>query len=111
MQTGVTDGYTIDRLKINDAGVPLLHNLTRYPVRLLSVQWVHKPAAARILNVYAYTCAAIGHGIIGGEGNLPVACPDQYPPDRSARRSFLRTPTRGGSWSSRTPSARPASTT
>ena len=82
VQTGITDGYTINRLEINDEGVPPLHNLTRYPVRLESVQWVNQPAAAHIVNVYAYAYAyaAVGHGIISGEGNLPVACPNQYHP-------------------------------
>jgi hypothetical protein len=63
VQTGITDGYTI-RLGINDEGVPPLNNLTGYPVRLLPVQWVHKPAAAHIVNVYAYTYAAVEHRII-----------------------------------------------
>jgi hypothetical protein len=47
VQTGVTDGYTTNRLEVNDEGLPLLHNLTGYLVRLVSVQWVNKPAAAR----------------------------------------------------------------
>src|SRR6266851_4299501 len=78
VQTGITDGYTTNRLEVNDEGLPLLHNLTGYPVRLMSVRWVNKPAAVHILNVNAYTYAAVGHGIISGEGNLPIACPNQY---------------------------------
>ncbi len=80
VQTGVTDGYTTNRLEVNDEGLPMLHNLTGYPVRLVSVQWVDKPAAVHILNIYAYTYGAVGHGIISGEGNLPIACPLQYHP-------------------------------
>jgi hypothetical protein len=80
LQTGVTDGPTIQREEVIDTGLPLLHNLTGHSVRLLWVRWVDKPAAAHIVSVYAYTYAAIGHGIIGGEGNLPIACPHQYFP-------------------------------
>ncbi len=80
VQTGITDGYTTNRLEVNDEGLPLLHNLTGYPVRLTSVRWVNKPAAVHIVSISAYTYAAIGHGIISGEGNLPVACPDEYHP-------------------------------
>jgi len=35
-------------------------------------------AAVHIVSVHAYTYAAVGHGIVSGEGNLPVACPNQY---------------------------------
>lgn len=80
VQTGVTDGYTTNRQEVNDEGVPPLHNLTGYPVRLESVQWVNQPAAAHIVNVYAYTYAAVGPGIVSLEGNLPIACPNQYHP-------------------------------
>lgn len=80
VQTGVTDGYTTNRLEVNDEGLPPLHNLTGHRVRLVSAQWVNKPAAVRILSVNAYTYAAVGHGIISGEGNLPIACPNQYHP-------------------------------
>ena len=66
--------------EIIDIGLPLLHNLTGHTIRLQSVQWVNQPAAARIISVYAYRYAAIGHGFIGAEGDLPIACPDEYRP-------------------------------
>src|SRR5258708_30378436 len=84
VQTGVTDGYTTNRLEVNDEGLPMLHNLTGYPVRLVSVQWVDKPAAVHILNIYAYTYGAVGHGIITGERNLTIDAPHHYHA-RSAR--------------------------
>jgi len=80
VQTGVTDGPTIHRDEVIDTGLPPLHNLTGHPVRLLWVKWVHQPAAAHIISVYAYTYADVGYGIVGGEGNLPVACPSQFHP-------------------------------
>jgi hypothetical protein len=80
VQTGITDGYTLNRDEINDEGVPPLRNLTGHPVRLVSVQWVNQPTAAHVDSVDAYTYAAVGHGFISGEGNLPVACANQYRP-------------------------------
>jgi hypothetical protein len=80
VQTGVTDGITRNTDEIIDIGLPLLHNLTGHTVRLQSVQWVNQPSSARILSVYAYRYADVGHGIIGGEGNLPIACPEEYKP-------------------------------
>jgi hypothetical protein len=80
VQTGITDGYKRNTNEIIDIGLPLLHNLTGHTIRLQSVQWVNQPAAARIISVYAYRYAAIGHGFIGAEGDLPIACPDEYRP-------------------------------
>jgi hypothetical protein len=80
VQTGITDGYKRNINEIIDIGLPLLHNLTAHTIRLQSVQWVNQPAAARIISVYAYRYAAIGHGFIGAEGDLPIACPDEYRP-------------------------------
>ena len=80
VQTGITDGYTRNRNEIVDIGLPPLHNLTGYTVRLRWVRWVNQPASARIISVHAYTYAQVGHGFIGAEGSLPIACPGQYKP-------------------------------
>jgi hypothetical protein len=80
VQTGITDGYRRNTRELIDIGLPILHNLTSHAVRLRSVQWVNQPASARIASVHAYTYAALGHGFIGDEGDLPVACPGEYQP-------------------------------
>jgi len=43
------------------------------------VRWVGKPAAVHIVNIYAYNYRQLGHGIDATEGNLPVACPKEFP--------------------------------
>ena len=80
VQTGITDGYTRNTDEIVDIGLPPLHNLTGHAVRLLSVQWVGQPPSARIIRIYGSAYAALGHGFIGAEGNLPIACPGWYQP-------------------------------
>src|SRR5215813_10062647 len=80
VQTGITDGYTRNTDEIVDIGLPALHNLTGHAVRLLSVQWVGQPASARIIRIYGSAYADLGHGFIGAEGNLPIACPGYYQP-------------------------------
>src|SRR5579859_1979535 len=80
VQTGVTDGYLRNRNEIVDIGLPPLHNLTGHAIRLRWVRWVDQPASARIISVRAYTYAQVGHGFIGAEGSLPIACPRQYKP-------------------------------
>ncbi|HEX9516157.1 MAG TPA: hypothetical protein VF940_08300, partial [Streptosporangiaceae bacterium] len=80
VQTGITDGYTQNTDEIVDIGLPPLHNLTGHAVRLLSVQWVGQPASARIIRIYGSAYADLGHGFIGAEGNLPIACPGWYQP-------------------------------
>src|SRR5258708_39250900 len=92
VQTGITDGCTTNRLEVNGEGLPLLHNLTGYPVRLTSARWVNKPAAVRIVSISAYSYAAIGHGIISGEGNLPGRMPGRVPPAPAERRGHTPTP-------------------
>jgi hypothetical protein len=74
VQTGITDGYTRNTDEVVDIGLPPLHNLTGHAVRLLSVQWVGPPASARIIRIYGFAYADLGHGFIGAEGNLPIAC-------------------------------------
>jgi len=44
VQTGVTDGPTINRHAVIDTGLPPLHDFTGHPVRLL---WVEVGASAR----------------------------------------------------------------
>jgi len=80
VQTGITDGYLRNTRELIDIGLPILHNLTDHAVRLLSVQWVNQPAAAKIINVRAYRYDDLGHGFLGDEGNLPIACPNEYIP-------------------------------
>src|SRR5262245_4852741 len=80
VQTDVTTWVPGHTDEVLDIGLPHLHNLTDQTVRLRSVQWVNRPAAAHIISVYAYRYADIGHGVIGLEGNLPIACPDRYKP-------------------------------
>ena len=80
VQTGITDGYTRNTDEIVDIGLPPLHNLTGHAVRLLSVLWLGQPASARIISIYGSTYGALGHGFIGAEGNLPIACPGYYQP-------------------------------
>jgi len=74
------DGYTRNTDEVVDIGLPPLHNLTGHAVRLPSVQWVGQPASARIISIYGSAYAALGHGFIGAEGNLPIACPGEYQP-------------------------------
>ena len=87
----MTDGYTTNRLEVNDEGLPPLHNLTRR-VRLVSAQWVNKPAAVRILSVNAYTYAAVGHGIGRRRGELcEIASePISSKPDRCGNYASTR---------------------
>jgi hypothetical protein len=80
VQVGITDGYTRNTDEIIDIGLPTLHNRTGHAVRLLSVQWVNKPAAAQIIRVYGNAYSRLGHGFIGDEGDLPFACPQWYKP-------------------------------
>jgi len=80
VQTDITDGYTRNTDEIADIGLPPLHNLTGHAVRLLSVQWVGQPPSARIISIYGSAYAALGHGFIGAEGNLPIACPGWHQP-------------------------------
>ncbi len=80
VQTGVTESFPAHREETMDVGVPLLHNVTSHPVRIRYVRWVDKPAAAHIVNVYAYNYRQLGFGIDSGEGNLPVACPKEFRP-------------------------------
>lgn len=80
VQTDVTNWVPGHTDEVLDIGLPLLHNLTGQTVRLRSVQWVNQPVAAHIISIYAYRYADIGHGVIGLEGNLPIACPNEYKP-------------------------------
>jgi hypothetical protein len=96
VQTGITDGYTRNTDEIVDIGLPPLHNLTRHAVRLLSVQWVGRPASARIIRIYGSAYADLGHGFIGAEGNLPIACPGWYQP--APVTSVVTPPHRDSRW-------------
>jgi hypothetical protein len=96
VQTGVTDGPTIHRDEVFNTGLPPLHNLTGHPVRLLWVRWVDQPAAARIVSMYAYTYSSVGYGVTGGEGNLPIACPDLFHP--SAVTAAVTAPRADSRW-------------
>lgn len=96
VQTGATESGPVHRDEVTDVGLPLLHNTTAHPVRIRSVQWVNQPAAAHILNIYAYNYRRIGHGIDATEGNLPVECPSEFRP--SPISSFVTPPHADAAW-------------
>lgn len=80
MQPPGTESFPAHREEVMDVGVESLHNDTGHLVRLRYVRWVNKPAAAHILNIYAYNYQQLGHGIDATEGNLPVDCPKEFHP-------------------------------
>jgi hypothetical protein len=96
--TGFRVSGPIHRDEVISVGVPPLplHNLTGSPVRIVSVKWVGQPAAAHVLNIYAYNYRQVGHGLNSLEGNLPVACPRQYRPHPIS--SFTTPPHSDAAW-------------
>jgi hypothetical protein len=83
------------RDEVNDVVLPMLHNLTSHPVRILSVRLVNPPPGLHAINVLAYTYQeTFGSG--DNVGILPVECPKIFKPH--AVSSFTTSPHSDSPW-------------